>query len=103
MSERGLLVHLHGRVQGVGFRYHARLKARELGLRGWVRNRADGSVECCICGDALPMQAMQDWLRRGPVGASVDAVTFVPLQITGSLSDFSVRDVDVSHDRCDRV
>lgn len=42
----------YGRVQGVGFRYHATYKARSLGLSGWVRNLYDGSVEMEVQGDA---------------------------------------------------
>lgn len=41
----------YGRVQGVGFRYHATYKARELELTGWVRNEDDGSVEMEVQGD----------------------------------------------------
>ena len=41
----------YGRVQGVGFRYHATYKARELELTGWVRNEDDGSVAMEVQGD----------------------------------------------------
>lgn len=91
MEELCLLAHVRGRVQGVGFRYYMRLKARELGIHGWVRNMSDGSVESCICGDARQIKTMQDWLSHGPVGASVESATFSPLVLTNMLNDFSVR------------
>ena len=45
-------IFFYGRVQGVGFRYHATYKATLLGLTGWVRNLDDGSVEMEVQGDA---------------------------------------------------
>ena len=41
---------VHGRVQGVGFRWQVCAEAQRLKLGGWVRNRSDGSVEILICG-----------------------------------------------------
>lgn len=62
-----------GRVQGVGFRAAAQGKALFLGLRGWVRNRADGAVEGLVSGDsAAELEAFQQWLKQGPSAARVD-------------------------------
>lgn len=63
-----------GWVQGVGFRYHARERARELGLAGWVRNLPDGRVEAWIEGEQDAVDAMAAWLRRGPPAARVERV-----------------------------
>lgn len=63
-----------GMVQGVGFRAWTRRLAGELGLRGWVRNRADGSVEIHAAG---PMDALSDFRSRvneGPSYARVEGV-----------------------------
>ncbi len=60
-----------GRVQGVGFRWSACERARELGLGGWVRNLPDGRVELVLEGEQEPMRAMLDWLANGPPGARV--------------------------------
>ena len=62
---------VHGMVQGVGFRYSARREAERLGLAGWVRNRADGTVEAEVEGDERSVAAMLDWLAQGPPGAVV--------------------------------
>jgi len=91
MAEIRLLAHVRGCVQGVGFRYSTSLKARELGIHGWVRNRPDGSVESYICGDGMQIKAMQDWLGHGPTGAHVESVTYSPLELTEPINDFSVR------------
>ena len=62
-----------GRVQGVGFRFFAERAARELGLRGWVRNLPDGSVETLVEGDDAAIEQYLQRLRRGPAGARVDS------------------------------
>lgn len=58
-------IHIHGRVQGVGFRAAARRQARSLGLKGWVRNLADGSVKAMIGGDSEPCNRFINWCREG--------------------------------------
>ncbi len=63
-----------GRVQGIGFRYATQLKAQELGISGWVRNRHDGSVEAMIRGAPEAVQAMIAWAGRGPASAVVSEV-----------------------------
>jgi acylphosphatase len=65
---------VRGRVQGVGFRYAMVQEARELGLRGWVRNRRDGSVEAVIHGPREDVQHLVEWAERGPNGAAVKDV-----------------------------
>ncbi len=65
---------ISGRVQGVGFRFYAERKARELGLSGWVRNRRDGTVEAVIQGEPGAIEAMTSWARRGPPSAQVTDV-----------------------------
>jgi acylphosphatase len=63
---------VRGRVQGVGFRWFVTRNAEELGVRGTVRNRADGAVEMVLqADDPAPVEAMIDRVRRGPPGSRV--------------------------------
>ena len=66
-----LHVRVTGRVQGVGFRWFVRERARRLGLSGWVRNLRDGSVEVAAAGDPGQLELLMGELRRGPEGAAV--------------------------------
>ena len=79
-----------GRVQGVGFRWHARVKAQELGLGGWVANLPDGRVEGWIEGEESAVEAMLAWLRKGPPSAHVTNVEVVADAPRG-LTAFGVR------------
>ena len=63
-----------GRVQGVGYRAWAVETARRLGLRGWVRNRADRSVEALVSGNEDAVAAMIEACRDGPFAARVAEV-----------------------------
>ena len=56
---------IYGKVQGVWFRAWTVREARRLGLDGWVRNRADGSVEAVLGGPAVQVREMVDLCRRG--------------------------------------
>jgi len=57
---------ISGRVQGVGFRAFVERQARKRGLRGWVRNRRDGTVEALFIGDEPALRDMEASCRRGP-------------------------------------
>ncbi|MFO1186463.1 MAG: acylphosphatase [Alphaproteobacteria bacterium] len=69
-----LRLRIKGRVQGVGYRDWAILEARALGLAGWVRNRADGSVEALVAGDAADVEVFIMRAGEGPRHARVSAV-----------------------------
>jgi acylphosphatase len=67
-------IRVSGRVQGVGFRYALSREAERHGVRGWVRNRRDGSVEALLQGEADAVRRVVEWARRGPRAARVDAL-----------------------------
>ena len=72
---------ISGRVQGVGYRDWVLRTARNLGLRGSVRNRTDGSVEALIAGEEAAISAMIEACRRGPASARVDNVDVRPADV----------------------
>jgi acylphosphatase len=76
LSTRHLVI--VGRVQSVGFRLTMARKAAELGICGWVRNRADGSVEAVVQGSPEEVAQMLAWARHGPRHAQVDRVEVEP-------------------------
>ena len=65
---------VHGRVQGVGFRWFVQREASRLGLGGWVANEADGSVRCMATGPATDVEAFVARLHEGPPSALVERV-----------------------------
>ena len=81
---------VHGRVQGVGFRWFAERNARSLGVAGWVRNRPDGTVETVAEGDERAVGEYLARLSRGPSGSRVDQVVVEEAASEG-LSAFEVR------------
>ena len=60
-----------GTVQGVGFRAYVRDEARRLFITGWVRKRANGSVEVLACGPETALEALTERIAKGPAGAQV--------------------------------
>lgn len=67
-------VHVHGFVQGVGFRDFLVMAAQQQNLDGWVRNRSDGSVEALVCGPTKAVEIFVTNATKGPQGAKVSAV-----------------------------
>jgi acylphosphatase len=68
---KAVLVRITGRVQGVNYRAWAEREARRLGVSGWVRNEADGSVRALVGGGEDAVTAMLERLRTGPPAAAV--------------------------------
>jgi acylphosphatase len=79
-----------GRVQGVSFRYFVMEKADSLDLRGWVRNRWDGSVEVTAEGSLQYLEQLLQALRTGPPMARVDHIDYEWLDFTGEFTGFNL-------------
>lgn len=69
-------IFIEGRVQGVGYRDFVRRHAQRLGIKGWVRNRSDGSVEAHLVGSLADVEALFAELRKGPPHAQVSNLRF---------------------------
>jgi acylphosphatase len=84
MTRPALRIRIEGRVQGVGFRWWVTTQANSLGLQGWVRNRADGSVEALAIGTGRAIAQLVESCHRGPTGALVRSVVTEPAEDDGS-------------------
>ncbi len=65
---------MHGRVQGVGFRYALARAASTRGVAGWARNRPDGTLEAAFEGEPEAVESLTRFSGEGPRGAQVDRV-----------------------------
>lgn len=90
MERRAVRLRITGAVQGVGYRWWAERQARGLGLDGWVRNCADGSVELLAIGDEVALERLVEACRGGPTAASVSGVQSLGADDDGSVG-FSAR------------
>lgn len=79
-----------GRVQGVGFRFFTENVAHRLGLSGYVKNCADGTVEAYAVGDAAALEEFKKHLAEGPRSARVDHVQEFEEQVSRNYSRFVV-------------
>ncbi len=86
-----VLARVHGRVQGVGYRMATAQVASQLGLDGWCRNEADGTVTVWAQGDSAAVQSLVDWLWAGPRLAEVTDVEVTPAEPRPGLDGFTLR------------
>ena len=85
------LIRIHGKVQGVGYRFFATRVARRLGLKGWIQNMRDGTVEAAVEGEK---ESIDDWLeelKEGPRYAEVTHIDQETKEFSGRLPDFDVK------------
>jgi acylphosphatase len=82
---------IYGVVQGVYFRSTTETEAEQLGLTGWVKNLADGSVEVVAEGPRPALQELLSFLRQGPPGAHVTDLRVNWSAATGEFRFFQVR------------
>jgi len=83
-------VRIRGKVQGVFFRYSAKLEANRLGLTGWIRNCEDGDVQTTVEGARERVAEFVDWCGVGPPGAIVSDLEVNEFPATGDFSAFRV-------------
>jgi acylphosphatase len=82
---------IHGHVQGVTFRATARRQATELGITGWIRNNADGTVETVAEGSHEKLSQFMDFLHEGPPAANVSNVDTNWKKAKDEFDSFSIK------------
>lgn len=83
-------VRVSGRVQGVGFRYSTRQQAARDGVKGYVRNMPDGTVEVVCQGEKKKLDRFLTWLRSGPPGAHVINIETEEVKTSTSFPRFAI-------------
>ena len=78
-------------MQGIGYRYFACRAATLCGVRGYVKNLADGSVEAYAVGEPSALSTFADMLRQGPAHGLVRDVAESPAAVAEELTGFEVR------------
>ena len=84
-------IEIEGKVQGVGFRYFVHKKAKEIGIKGWVKNTVDGGVLVFAQGIEEEINTFIDFLYIGPSSARVDRITKNKIQVSGDFDNFSIK------------
>jgi acylphosphatase len=82
---------IHGKVQGVGYRFFATRVARRMGLKGWIENNRDGTVEALVEGEKKTIDEWIEEIREGPRYAEVTHIEQESKDYTGRLPDFDVK------------
>ena len=91
MPKEQRVIRIHGKVQGVGYRFFATRVARRLGLKGTIQNNRDGTVDAVVEGER---NVINDWieeLKEGPRYAEVTKIDQETKDFTGRLGDFDVK------------
>jgi len=88
---KALHVIVSGRVQGVWFRASTQQQATDMGVEGWVRNLADGSVEIFMQGGDSSVDRLLSWCYQGPEGANVISVDYEIAEADPSIKGFRIR------------
>jgi acylphosphatase len=84
-------IFVSGQVQGVFFRAETRIKAKELGLFGWVRNLENGQVEILAEGEKEKLEKLVEWAKEGPALARVNGLKVEWQEYKGEFSQFEIR------------
>lgn len=87
---KSLILNISGRVQGVFFRVYAEKKAQELGLTGFVKNEADGSVSIVAEGPEKKLNELLGWAKKGSQLAKVEKINLKQDRATGEFKNFKI-------------
>ncbi len=82
---------IYGRVQGVFYRMTAQKKAKNLGIKGWIKNMPDGSVYLEADGDEESLKKFLNWCKKGPFLAKVKNIKKEFESETKGFKDFKIR------------
>ena len=91
MAREQRIIRIHGKVQGVGYRFFATRVARRLGLKGSIENSRDGFVEAVVEGEKKAIDEWIEELKEGPRYAEVTKIDQETKEFTGRLGDFDVK------------
>src|SRR5258706_2945971 len=83
-------IRIHGKVQGVGYRFFATRVARRLGLKGWIENNRDASVEAMVEGEKSAIDEWLEELKEGPRYAQVTRIDQETKEFSGRLGELDV-------------
>lgn len=86
-----LKIKISGRVQGVMFRDFTRRNANNLGFKGFVQNKDDGSVQVVVTGEEDKLEIFLELLKKGSVFSKVTNVEFEPFISSEVFEDFKIR------------
>ena len=90
MADKTLHVLVFGRVQGVFFRAFVKEQANRLGVKGYVRNRSDGSVEAVCLGNEKSLNELLQQIKKGPVLSMVEKVEAKQILLTPLANSFEI-------------
>ncbi len=82
---------ISGRVQGVFFRASTKNEADKIGIKGYVKNLSNGSVEAVFQGDKLSVTKIIEWCHKGPASARVDNVFTQEIEQISDFTGFEIR------------
>lgn len=91
MQKTQIKVIISGRVQGVFYRAHTKDTADRLGIKGYVKNSSDGSVEAVFEGEQPVITQMMEWCHKGPAAAKVDHVLAEKTEASSNFETFEIR------------
>ncbi len=89
--KRRARIFIQGRVQGVFFRQSAKIKARKIGVFGWIKNLPDGRIEAVFEGDKEKVEKMIEWSKKGTIIANVKALDIKEEKYKGEFNNFDLR------------